>query len=168
MSQTYPYPWTVCHRHIPVKNVVRHFLKHEGLGISKNENEFTTWVSLGIFLLWSVNRSFHKRNENDFFTWVSLGIFLLWSVNHSFHKRNENDFSTLFSLGILLFYSFYHSFHKINQNWKKIITTPQICLPSMFWHYFGKLLLQKLDFIFKVLSTEITRKWDPKCYNLLW
>ena len=30
-----PYPCTVCHRHIPVKNVVRHFLKHVGLGINK-------------------------------------------------------------------------------------------------------------------------------------
>ena len=124
-------------------------------------------MSLGIFLLWSVNHSFHKRNENDFFTWVSLGLYLLWSVNHSFHKRNENDFSTWFSLGILLFCSVYHIFHKINQNWKKIITTPQICLPSMFWHYFGKLLLQKLDFIFKVLSPVITRKRDPECGNFL-
>ena len=26
---------TVFHRHIPVKNVVRHFLKHVGLGIDK-------------------------------------------------------------------------------------------------------------------------------------
>ena len=31
-------------------------------------------MSLGIFLLWSVNHSFHKRNENDFFTWVSLDM----------------------------------------------------------------------------------------------
>ena len=76
-------------------------------------------MSLGIFLLWSVNHSFHKRNENDFSTWVSLGLYLLWSVNHSFHKRNENDFSTWFSLGILLLSSVYHIFHKINQNWKK-------------------------------------------------
>ena len=30
-----PYPCTVCHRHIPVKNVERHFLKHVGLGINK-------------------------------------------------------------------------------------------------------------------------------------
>ena len=29
-------------------------------------------------------------------------------------------------------------------------------------------LLQKSDFIFKVLSTVTTRKWDPECYNLLW
>ena len=113
MSQTYPYPWTVCHRHIPVKNVVRHFLKHEGLGISKNENEFSTWVSLGIFLLWSVNCSFHKRNENDFFTWVYLGIFLLGSLNHSFPKRNENDFFTWVTLGIYLLWRANHIFHKV-------------------------------------------------------
>ena len=124
----------------------------------RNENDFFTWVSSGIFLLWSVNHSFHMQNENDFFTWVYLGIYVLWSVNHCFHKRNENDFSTWFSLGILLFCSVYHIVHKINQNWKKIITTPQVCLPSMFWHYFGKLLLQKSDFIFKVLSTVITKK----------
>ena len=39
-----PYPCTVCHRHIPVKNVERHFLniKHVSLGISTNENEFST------------------------------------------------------------------------------------------------------------------------------
>ena len=85
----------------------------------RNENEFFTWVCLDIFLLWSVNHSFHKQNENDFFTWVHLGIYLLWSVNHCFHKRNENDFSTWFSLGILLLSSVYHIFHKINQNWKK-------------------------------------------------
>ena len=30
-----PYPCTVCHRQIPVKNVERHFLKHVGLGINK-------------------------------------------------------------------------------------------------------------------------------------
>ena len=30
-----PYPCTVCHRHIPVKNVVRHFLQHVGSGINK-------------------------------------------------------------------------------------------------------------------------------------
>ena len=162
MSQTYPYPCTVCHRHIPVKNVVRHFLKHVGLGInkrlfqershilvqyvtdksislysmsqtypcknvvrhflnikhvslgiSKNENEFSTWVSLGIFLLWSVNCSFHKRNENDFLTCVSLGIFLLGSLNHSFPKRNENDFFTWVTLGIYLLWSANHSFHKV-------------------------------------------------------
>ena len=58
-----PYPCTVCHRHIPVKNVVRHFLKHVGLGINKNENEFSIWVSLGIFLFWSVNHSFQIREE---------------------------------------------------------------------------------------------------------
>ena len=71
----------------------------------RNKNYFSTWVSLGIFLLWSVNHSFHKRNENDFFTWVSLGIFLLWSVNHSFHKRNKNGFFTWVSLGIFLLLS---------------------------------------------------------------
>ena len=70
-------------------------------------------------MLWSVNHSFRKWNENDFFTWVSLGIYLLWSIYNSFHKRNENDFSTWFSLGILLLSSVYHIFHKINQNWKK-------------------------------------------------
>ena len=52
--------------------------------------------------MWSVNHNFHKRNENDFFTWVSLGIFLLWSC---FHKRHENDFFTWVSLGIFLLFS---------------------------------------------------------------
>ena len=71
----------------------------------RNENYFFTWVSLSIFLVWNLNLSFHKRNENDFFTWVSLGIFLLWSVNHSFHKRNENDYFAWVSLGIFLLFS---------------------------------------------------------------
>ena len=82
----------------------------------RNKNGFFTWVSLGIFLLWSFNLSFHKRHENDFFTWVSLGIYLLWSVSHSFHKRNENDFCTWVSLGIFMLWSVNHSFHKRNEN----------------------------------------------------
>ena len=40
-----------------------------------------------------------KPKQDDFFTWVSLGIYLLWSANHRFHKRNKNDFFTWFSLG---------------------------------------------------------------------
>ena len=48
--------------------------------------DFVTWVSLGIFLLWSVNHSFHKRLENDFFTWVSLDMVAvcvpLWHLKH--------------------------------------------------------------------------------------
>ena len=106
MSQTYP-----------CKECRETFSKACGF---RNQQQTHSWVSLGIFLLWSVNHSFHKRNENDFFTWVSLGIYLLWSINHSFHKRNENDFSTWFSLG--------------NWNWKKIILTS---ISNVFWHYFG-------------------------------
>ena len=115
----------------------------------RNQQKTHSWVSLGIFLLWSVNHSFHKRNENDFFTWVFLDIFLLWTVNNSFHKRNENDFSSWVSLDIFLLWSISHSFHKRNENdfstwfslgnwnWKKIITISiftniQICFGIFF------------------------------------
>ena len=82
----------------------------------RKENDFFTWVSLGIYLLWSVSHSFHRRNKNDFCTWVSLGILLLCSVYHIFHKRNENEFSTRVSLGIFLLWGVNHSFHKRNEN----------------------------------------------------
>ena len=57
----------------------------------RNENDFSTWVSLSILLLCSVYHIFHKRNENEFSTWVSLGIFMLWSVNHSFGYSLGSD-----------------------------------------------------------------------------
>ena len=59
-----------------------------------------------------VNHSFYKRNKNYFSTWVSLGILLLYSDYHIFRKRNENKFSTCVFLGIFLLCSVNHSFHK--------------------------------------------------------
>ena len=51
------------------------FLQHQHHQ-QRNENDFSTWVSLSILLLCSVYYIFHKRNENEFSTWVSLGIYL--------------------------------------------------------------------------------------------
>ena len=46
-----------------------------------------------VFVFWQ-HQHHQQRNENDFSTWVSLSILLLCSVYHIFHKRNENEFST--------------------------------------------------------------------------
>ena len=94
-----------------------------------------TCIRYTSMFLCNVYHSFHKRNENYFFTWVSLGIYLLWSVSHSFHKRNENYFSTWVSLGILLLCSVYHIFH-IFQPIEKILAMVFNLLKT-FWLWFS-------------------------------
>ena len=52
-------------------------------------------ISLGIFLLWSVNHSFHQRNENDFSTWVSLCILLLCATVFTWKAKMNSPHESL-------------------------------------------------------------------------
>ena len=97
-------------------------------------DDFSTWVSLGSFLLWSVNHSFHKRFENDFFTWVFLDMVAVcvpllltfeswWFINKvpidlltTFSQEEIDFFSTWAYLGIFFLWSVNHSFHKRNKD----------------------------------------------------
>ena len=120
-------------------------------------DDYSTWVSLCISLLWSVNHSFHKRNKNYFSTWVSLDISVsvfhsCWHLKHDdslakypytclphFHNINKNDFSTWVYLGIFLLWSVNHSFHKrIDNDFFSLVSFkhddslakyPHTCLP---------------------------------------
>ena len=116
--------------------------------------------------MWSVNQSFHKRNENEFCTWVSLGILLLCSVYHIFHKRNENEFSKLGSLGIFLLWSVSHSFHKRNENDFATWVSSWQCVGfqsnrvmHLLWNVFVGYAFQPIEKFMAILFNLLKRFW---------
>ena len=107
--------------------------------------------------VWSVNHSFHERNENDFSTWFSLGL-LLCSVYHIFYKRNENEFFTLVSLGIFLLWSVKYSFHKRNKKPKNYFSPKDHVSPEN--GFLQKNLTFLLDLVFSCCVVFTTFLYD--------
>ena len=83
-----PYPCTVCHRHIPVKNVVRHFLKHVVLGINKR----LIHESLQVFSCCEVLTTVFTRETKMTSPHDSLQVFSCCVVFTTFFTRETKIF----------------------------------------------------------------------------